>query len=258
MNLLVLHGFLGDGADWGPFLEALNERRPGLRAAAPTLPGHGLPPAAPPEAFAGWVDWTVERLLEQPAPCHLLGYSLGGRLALAAALDGRTTGRVASLCLLSASPGLAGEAERAARRRVDAERAESLRADGLKAFLRRWYAQPLFAPLAEAAGVEALARRRASGDAGALARSIEALSPGRMPDFRPRLGELELPVLALAGELDARYAADAGRLAEALPQGRCRLLPSAGHALLLEAPRAAAAAWAEFEADITVKTGEDR
>lgn len=246
MRALALHGFLGDGADWEPFRDAAVRGLPGLRLAAPTLPGHGSLPAPPPAEWAGWVDWAVERLLEQGEPCQLLGYSLGGRLALAAALDPRTAGRVSGLCLLSASPGLPGEEARAARRLLDAERARRLREEGLKPFLRDWYSLPLFAPLAEAAGIEALALRRGGGDAEALATAIESLSPGRMPDLRPRLAGLGAPLLALAGERDRAYADDASRLAAAAPGGRFRLLPGAGHALLLEAPAEAAAAWRDF------------
>jgi 2-succinyl-6-hydroxy-2,4-cyclohexadiene-1-carboxylate synthase len=245
MRILALHGFLGDPADWRAFAAAVRSHRPDGVFEAPRLPGHGSGSdlEAPPPAFDGWTDWLLQRIAAQPEPCHLLGYSLGGRLALAAALDPRARGRVRSLALLSASPGLSGDDARAARRALDEQRALRLQEAGLPAFLREWYAQPLFTPLLESRGLDALLERRCGGEASALAEVLRAVSPGRMPHWRPRLGGLEVPLLALAGSRDEPYAGAAREQAALAPRGRAVVLPGAGHALLLEAPGPAASAW---------------
>ena len=71
----------------------------------------------------------------------VVGYSMGGRLALHLAL--RHPDRVGKLVLFSASPGLKTEDERTARREVDLQRAAEIEED-LGGFLRRWYRMPLF------------------------------------------------------------------------------------------------------------------
>ncbi|MBD3222639.1 alpha/beta fold hydrolase [bacterium] len=244
MRALALHGFLGDGADWDGFRAALS--MPSLTLDAPDLPGHGRAPHPVPPHFAAWVQWICERLHMATEPVHLLGYSMGGRLALAAAMAEARTGRVASLTLLGATAGLVGRQERDARAAADAERAEALVRDGLMPFLDRWYRQPLFGPAAETVGVERLVLRRRFGDPEAMADALRSAGTGAMPNLRPGLGSLRIPVLTVAGNRDEKFAALGAEIAAATPRGEFATLDGVGHALLVEAPEACARLWDRF------------
>jgi 2-succinyl-6-hydroxy-2,4-cyclohexadiene-1-carboxylate synthase len=248
MKVLMLHGFLGDRSDWTDFITAAGVALPDLDCDAPDLPGHGHDPRPSPDDFAGWVDWVRERLDAAGEPVHLVGYSMGGRLALAAAVAEADAGsdRVASLAVLAASPGIVDATARAERRRVDAERADRLQRDGLTAFLEQWYGMPLFQPAIELVGLELLVARRSRGQAHALAAALITAGAGMMPDLRPRLERLAIPVLAIAGDRDSRYMNLEQDIAALAPAGQFAVVPGAGHALLVEAPERCAAFWRAF------------
>ena len=195
---VLLHGFLGQGADW----EALRRRWAPRPTYAPDLPGHGATPLRPGrQSYASWARWLAARLDERGLTrVHLVGYSLGGRVALAFALTHPQ--RVVSLALESANPGIGDPQARAERARLDAERAERIRRQGLRTFLEAWYRMPLFASLAAHPGLrERLVAQRSRQDAATMARVIAEMSPGVQPDLTPRLGELKMPVLLMAVEV---------------------------------------------------------
>lgn len=246
MKALALHGFLGRGADWDAFAAAAEAGRPDLALDAPDLPGHGPDPRPAPAHFTAWVHWLCDRLSLDPAPVHLLGYSMGGRLALSVALAEAGTGKVASLTLLGASPGLATAAERRARVDHDRALAEELAALGLDRFVDRWYRQPLFASAVATLGLPALIARRRDAHADQLAQALMAAGTGAMPNLRPALPNLDVPVLVLAGEHDPKFQALGQEIAAGAPGGRLATVADAGHALLLEAPARCARLWTEF------------
>jgi 2-succinyl-6-hydroxy-2,4-cyclohexadiene-1-carboxylate synthase len=174
-------------------------------------------------------------LAEQPIV--LAGYSMGGRIALHAALS--LGARVRRLILVGASPGLADDAERAARAAADNALADRIEAIGLEAFVREWGAQALFAGMprgiAEIAENDRL-RNRASG----LAAALRGLGTGVMPSLWERLGELEPPVDLVVGERDEKFRAIAERMVPLLRDVRLHVVGGAGHAVHLEAPDAVA------------------
>jgi 2-succinyl-6-hydroxy-2,4-cyclohexadiene-1-carboxylate synthase len=135
---------------------------------------------------------------------------------------------------VGASPGIQDAGERAARRAADEALAHELERDGVAVFLDRWLAGPLFATLpAERAG----RAERLGNSAAGLAAALRLLGTGAQEPLWARLPELTVPVLLLAGELDRKFAALAGRMAAAVgPRARVALLPGAGHAAHLERP----------------------
>src|SRR5215218_10293170 len=205
-DLLMLHGFTQTGASWAGVLRALAGR---YRALAPDL-------------GAGPWEAELDRLEAQtPGECVAAGYSMGGRLALALAL--RRPERVRRLVLVSASPGLAGERERAERRAADAALADRIERIGVEAFAREWAAQPLFAGQPEA--VAALAHEdRLRRSAAEHAAQLRGLGTGVMPPLWDRLGELAMPVALVVGERDEKFRAIAGRMAERLPRAELRVV----------------------------------
>ena len=228
-TVLALHGFMGSGADWRPVAERVS--RPVL---APDLPGHGAAVGLADGAYT--MDGAADRLVadldrQRLDRVAVAGYSMGGRLALHLAL--RSPDRVAALVLVSASPGLPTADARAARRRLDAERAEAIRRD-LPAFLDRWYRADLWGGLPEGTR-RPLAARRAQNDPDELARSLAGMGAGAQPWHGDRVHEIRVPGLTVAGARDARYVALSRELASRSGL-RAVLVPDAGHALLTEAP----------------------
>ena len=177
---------------------------------------------------------------------HLLGYSMGGRLALAAAIAHQD--RIASLILESASPGLAGAAERQVRAASDDALADLIECDGVEAFVARWERMPLFATherLPQAVRARVRTQRLANNPTG-LANSLRGMGTGVQPSLWERLGELKIPCLLMAGELDAKFKAIAQSMAAAIAGSHLALVPGAGHTIHLEQPAAFARLILEF------------
>ena len=178
---------------------------------------------------------TARALGEAGGRAVYVGYSRGGRLCLRLALDAPEL--VGGLVLISASPGIAAAAERAARREADEQLAAELERDGLEPFLRRWLSQPLFASLPdEDAGLDA---RLAENTVPALAHELRALGQGSQEPLWDRLSELAMPFVAVAGSLDEKYVAIAQRMAAATGTEPV-VVSHAGHAIHLEQPAAVA------------------
>lgn len=168
-----------------------------------------------------------------------VGYSMGGRIALGAAV--LQPSRVAGLVLEGASPGLASEDERRRRRERDEARAAALEQEGLEAWVERWMALPLFASrerLPPDVRERERARRVADNSVEGLARTLRELGTGSQPSFWAELGRVRVPVLLLTGALDPKFCRIAGEMVRRLPEARWVRVPGAGHAVHLEAPRA--------------------
>ena len=234
--VLFLHGFMGSAEDWQDVIATLDER---CRCLAVDLPGHGESVGLLREAYTTeGAARTVLGLLDELdfGPPTIIGYSMGGRLALYLAL--RHPARCAGLFLESASPGIESAAERWARREADEERARNLEED-FGTFLRDWYRQPLFASLARHEGlVGAMIESRARSDPGELARSLRGTGVGRAPSLWGELAELRVPALAVAGALDEKFVEISHRMADLNPRLRTVIVPGAGHNIHLESPEA--------------------
>lgn len=221
--LWCLHGFLGQGSDWE-----------GLRATWPA----DLPPVRAPDLFAQlgpeeslgefgkrFAD-TVAAV--DPAPI-IVGYSLGGRLALHALLARPTLWRAG--VLVSTHLGLADPGARHERRAVDAAWAERVRADDWESLLEAWNARDVFGGRAPA-----LARPERAFDREALAHGLEGWSLGNQADLRSQLARLPMPVLWIAGAGDDRYVAQGERAAGNGAAVRLSVAPDAAHRVPWEAP----------------------
>lgn len=237
-TLILLHGFTGSAAGWGSHLDSLAAY--GARVIAFDLPGHGRSDAPADiqlysfEACQHLILNALSKLGIGQGEAVLLGYSMGGRIALYLALSGYFS----ALVLESASPGLQDPVEREQRRASDEALATSIERDGVRAFVERWEKLPLFAsqeklPLETR---EALHRQRLNNRASGLAQSLRGAGTGIQPPLHDRLPALHLPVLLLAGELDAKFSAIARSMAGALPQAQLCIIRGAGHTIHLERP----------------------
>ena len=230
---MLLHGFTNTGACWQPVLAAGVAQR--YRAIAPDIRGHGTASAAEPVTLAA-VLADIDGLA--PDAFTLAGYSMGGRIALHAALA--MPARVERLVLIGASPGIADPAQRAARRDADESLATDLEGLTIEQFARRWARTPILQGLAADAAELAHADRLRNTPAG-LAWSLRGLGTGALPSLWDRLGELTMPVTLVSGERDSRFTQVAEMMAGAIPGARVEVVPGAGHAVHLEAPAAVAA-----------------
>lgn len=235
-TVLLLHGFTNTGASWGPIVAALGER---YRALTPDIRGHGSASDARPATLEAVIGD-----IASVAPDRLVlgGYSQGGRIALHAALT--LSDRVERLVLIGASPGLADDAERAARRAADEELAAAIERSSIEEFADRWAATPVLAGQPATVLAAARADRLRSTPAG-LAAALRGLGTGALPSLWDRLGELAMPVTLVVGARDAKFRAVAERMAAAIPRAEVVVVEGAGHAVHLEAPERVAAALAQ-------------
>lgn len=236
-SLLLLHGFTGSSANWQPHLPVLSADR---RIIAPDLIGHGRShaPADPnryamPRAAADLIALLDELDVAQTA---LLGYSMGGRLALYTAVH--HPDRISHLILESASPGLPTAAERQARQQRDDALADWIETNGIEAFVDRWEALPLWASQAQlpAAKRQTLRTQRLQNDPAGLANSLRGMGTGVQPPLWAALGQVTLPVLLIAGALDEKFVAINRQMAQQLPNARLEIVAGAGHTVHLERP----------------------
>jgi len=232
-TIVLLHGFTQTGRSWDAVVAALGGER--YRALAPDIRGHGEAADRRPVDF---LSVHADVLSLAPRAFALAGYSMGGRIALSLALAAPE--RISRLTLVGASPGIAAEAERRARRSADEALAERIEGEGIEVFASSWSSLPLFADQPPAVAAAAHAMRLAQSPAG-LAAALRGLGTGVMEPLWDRLPELAIPVTLVAGERDARFRAIAQRMAAAIPRATLEVVPETGHAVALEAPAALAA-----------------
>jgi 2-succinyl-6-hydroxy-2,4-cyclohexadiene-1-carboxylate synthase len=243
--LLLLHGFTGSGSSWaggltGAALEA------GFSVILPDLPGHGGTAwtAAGPVDRGDIARASVERAADDLVAllrtvgrdrAHVVGYSLGARVALRLAIA--HPAHVLRLVLEAPSAGLAGADERAVRRAADEALARTIEQDGIASFVDAWERTPVLAG-ERRLGSDARAAQRAirlAHDPAGLAASLRAAGQGAMEPLHDRLGEIVAPTLVIVGD-DDPVRDRAAAVAAGIPGARSGVIAGAGHAPHLEAP----------------------
>ena len=200
-----------------------------------------------PSAVVDFATWTFEgrvgEILAAAGPGDVVvGYSMGGRLALHAALR---SGGFRGLVLVGASPGIEGDEEREARRVADESLAAWIETHSIEEVVARWERNPVFATQPEAL-VEAQRAGRLRHSPADLATLLRSAGQGALPAVWDRLPSLPVPLLAVAGSLDSAYAAAAVRMASLAPHAQTAIIEGAGHAVHLERPADVSDAIVEF------------
>lgn len=236
--LVLLHGFTGSSTNWQPLQQALaTEERTTI---AIDLLGHGETdaPADPARYAMAPAAQDLADLLDRiaPGPIDLLGYSMGGRLALYVATA--YPNRIRRLILESASPGLTDAVARQARIASDEALATRIEQDGLAAFVDHWERVPLFASQAQLAATtrQQLREQRLANRPLGLANSLRGMGTGVQPPLWDTLPRLQLPTLLLTGTLDTKFCAIAEQMVAQLPSANHLPIPDVGHTIHLEAP----------------------
>jgi len=232
--LVLLHGFTQTGRLWGPFGDLLAASH---TLVAVDLPGHGGSGSVRADlpTTAGLVAEAVRTQIGDE-PCALLGYSLGARVALHAAMAADLP--LSHVVFIGVTAGIEEASGRALRRQSDEQLADELEASGnVEGFIDAWLRGPLFARLESGGAAQRSERLR--NTAPGLASSLRLCGTGTQEPSWDRLGDIASPVLALAGSDDNRFAAHALRLARLVQSGIASLVPGGGHAVHLAQPEQA-------------------
>lgn len=248
--IVLVHGFAQSAESWGTVAPALAART-GREVRAIDLVGHGRTdrPADPNaydfafqgEALAAFARWSAENAGSVASP--VVGYSMGGRVALAA-LEADADA-FSAVVLESAGVGPADDEERAQLKVRNFKWASRVRTEGVEAFMTWWEGLPLFATQRELAldVRDRLRMQRLSNDAEALALSFERAGAHMMPVANDALSLLRaracagVPVAYVAGARDAKYravAAQVGAVLSDIPSGNVAIIEGAGHNAHLE------------------------
>ena len=236
--LVLLHGFTGSAASWGTLLNDL--ATPGMRTIALDMLGHGQSDAPDdPQRYCmehcqADIIGVLQTLGIKRGEAILLGYSMGGRIALYCAFSGYFR----ALILESASPGLATSVEREQRRASDEALANRIEREGIEAFVNDWEQLPLFASQ-RSLPVEhwnAQHTQRLNNRAHGLTNSLRGIGTGVQPALHQCLPALTIPVLLITGELDGKFCATSQQMAQQLPKAQHQIVPDTGHTVHLEQP----------------------
>lgn len=234
--LLLLHGFTGSHETWRNLAGHLSAHH---IVTTLDLPGHGEStlPTAGPLTFAAVVDdlaWIIAAL--HGGQSDVLGYSMGGRIALAMAIAHPE--RVGALVLESASPGIADAQERQERHLADEGLADRILEGGVDTFVAGWERLPMWGSQATLSLFDRVQQRkvRLGQTPEGLAASLRATGTAAQPSYWEQLSDLTTPTLIIAGELDQKFAQIATTMHAAIPDSRLEIVAKAGHAVHLEQP----------------------
>jgi (E)-2-((N-methylformamido)methylene)succinate hydrolase len=236
--VMLIHGVGADGSSWDAIAPALISRFAVLRL---DLRGHGRSGRIPGELTLG--DFTrdvVDVLDATDTPCaHIVGFSLGGMIAQALALDHAS--RVDRLVLLSAVAGRT-EPERARVR----DRLEILRTQGIMAITGaaqdRWFTDEFVARHPELVRQRMEQLQRNHPPSYAAAYTVFSTT-----DLADRLHAIDRPTLVATGEHDAGSNTRMARFMQAQIRGaKLQILPGLKHSVLAEAPETIATMLLDF------------
>jgi 2-succinyl-6-hydroxy-2,4-cyclohexadiene-1-carboxylate synthase len=227
--VLFIPGFMQPAAAWAPVAERLE----------------------PPTTLLDHREHSLEGRLTEIAAAGegalLVGYSLGGRLALRAAL--RAPARHPGVVTVGATAGIDEPGERAARAEADERLASWIEAAPIEDVVALWERQPLFADQSDAL-VEAQRPGRLSQDPTALARLLRTAGQGVLDPVWHELLTFQPPVLAIAGSRDDGYTRAANRIADTAPNATAHIVENAGHAPQLQQPAEVASVIAAFRSNL--------
>jgi 2-succinyl-6-hydroxy-2,4-cyclohexadiene-1-carboxylate synthase len=225
-TLMLLHGFTGRIENWRDHIAVFSQEH---RVIAVDLLGHG-DTSSPNDHRRYAIERAAADLIAildglQVAQVNLLGYSMGGRLALYTALH--FPQRVKRLILESASPGIEEISEREARVKSDEALAEFVEREGMEVFVNRWENLPLFATQHTLSDDMRLQYRqlRLQNNPVPLANSLRGMGTGVQPSLWQKLNNLSMPTLLIFGELDTKFTQIAYLMEAEIPQTEMRVVP---------------------------------
>lgn len=220
-SVTFVHGFTQTGKSWLPVINRLCDT---YTCTTVDAPGHGESP-----------DGTMslksagDAIAATMQPGTLVGYSMGARMALHAALQHPDI--VTRLVLVSGTAGIDDPEERSARIVSDEKLADHIEEVGVEVFLHEWLSNPLFAGLSEEKA-QLLDRQRNSAQG--LANSLRFSGTGTQTPLWDQLAKLDIPVLLVAGNLDPKFVALAERMHSLVRSSTLKIVEGSGHTVHLE------------------------
>lgn len=233
--IVFLHGFLGDRYDFQAVISRLGDRFSCLTI---DLPGHGNTKVTG-EDQCYQISPTAQAIIQlldklQISQCFLIGYSMGGRLALYLTLH--YPHRFLKVILESTSPGLKTELERLNRLQSDLQLAYKMRITKLSDFISMWYNQPLFISLKKHPDFKVFLQQRLQNNPVELSKSLRGMSIGRQPSLWHHIKHNTISVLLLVGEQDDKFQEINTEMAETGKNMSLKIIEKCGHNIHLEHP----------------------
>jgi len=225
-KILFLHGFMGDCHDFDQIIDRLSD----FCCVQVDLPGHGHTEVQQDSSYQMPNIAQALRLLLAELDiqqCILVGYSMGGRIALY--LSVHFPQLFSGVILESASPGLSSQLDRERRIAQDLRLAQTLESSDLTDFIERWYQNPLFESFVIHPKYEQAIARRLRNDPYKLAKSLQYTGLGQQPDLSTDLAEIQIPLLLIGGELDHKFVRINQIIASLCPRASLTIVNSSGH-----------------------------
>jgi 2-succinyl-6-hydroxy-2,4-cyclohexadiene-1-carboxylate synthase len=253
-TLVFLHGFMGDGRDWLPIAQYFEKD---YYCVMPDLPGHGKNLKLEIDQVLGYDSLAkgLLRLLKtiDSDQVTLIGYSMGGRIALYFAIQHAK--RVRHLILESTHPGLIDQQARTDRAQIDLQRSHQIEDHGIESFVDHWYQMEFFRTLEQQRGAFAAMKiARKENEAGWMAKVIREMSPGIQPTLWGQLSEVSMATLLIAGARDRKYTHIINKTAEKISQAAVSVIPNVGHNVHIEARKEFCTQVTNFLEEQTLKT----
>ncbi len=253
-TVVLLHGFTGSARAMACIARGLSETH---RILSVDLIGHGRSPA-PRAAAAYSMTACVDQLASlldtlNVVEAHWIGYSMGGRAALAFGVA--HPARMASAVLVGASAGILDPEQRAERARDDEALAVRIEREGVEAFVDFWISQPFLVDERRlgARGVAEAREMRLANSAHGLAASLRGMGSGAQPPLHGALARVTAPICLAVGEDDLKFRTLAAEMSQELPNARVEIVPEAGHSAHTDNPRAFLELARRFLADAEVR-----
>ncbi len=246
-TLIFLHGLLGTKADWQAIIEKLQKNAPQFNCFALDLPFHGENKQVEVTDFEQTAQFISQQIQQkiQNKPYILVGYSLGGRLALYYALHSHCAkGHLQGVIVEGANLGLNNEQEKQQRWRNDQQWAKRFITELPETVLQDWYQQPVFSHLTGPQRA-ALIAKRATNCGENIGKMLLATSLAKQPELSEKVRSKILPIYYMVGERDQKFT----QLAIQKNLSFCTI-PQAGHNAHLENPQAFAEQLQRFAFEI--------
>ncbi len=235
--ILFLHGFMGNIDEFDEAIKLLSNEFSYLTL---DLPGHGKTQVLDHDEYYTMAN-TAEALIAlldklKISQCFLVGYSMGGRLALY--LTRYFPERFIKVILESASPGLATDTERVVRIKNDSQIANKLSRSVDKkdfaTFLDNWYKQSIFGNIKNHPQYKSMLENRLQNDPLELVKSLHFMGTGSQSSLWEEIGKIKIPLLLLVGEYDEKFIAVNQKMVDKCEMMQLKVIDDVGHNIHFE------------------------
>src|SRR5574338_222849 len=236
--ILFLHGFTGCAEDWFPVFEQIPDK---YNCLALDIIGHGKS-----DAPGSSMHYSIDSIMSQikyvkdhltQNKIFLLGYSMGGRIALTYA--SMYPEDVKGLILEASSAGIKNDEERQKRYEEDLKLAEFIETHTMEEFIEMWHDQEIFNTQRRFSNekLKKIKKKKASGSKTGYANILKEFSTGIMPPVHDKLKKIPLKVLLITGDLDTKFTGINARLAKRFFKAKHKIVRNSGHNTHLEEPK---------------------